>query len=89
MPPEFRRRLAHRLNIGGTFDAEREFESRAILLSKCADTQLDARKIQPLARTQFAADGDGAFHLIARHALHHQLHETVVEENAIAGLHHA
>ena len=59
LPPEFRRRLAHCRNIGGTFDerlaqgihtnAEREFERRAILLGECADAQIDAREVQSFA----------------------------------------
>src|SRR5207244_12574809 len=64
-----------------------EFESRAILLSECADAQLDAWQVQPLARTQLAADRDGTFDVVARHALNDELHQTVVEKDSIARLH--
>ena len=98
-PPDLRRRSAHGLDVRGAFDerlahrihasAERELQARAIVLGKRADAEIDAGQVQSLARTQLAADGDRAIHVVARDALDDELHETVVEKEAVARLHHA
>ena len=59
------------------------------MLGERADAELDARQIQPFARTQLAADRDDALHIVALDALDDELHEAVVEKEPVARFHHA
>ena len=96
---DLRRRRAHGLDVRGAFDerlahrvharAERELQARAIVLGERADAEIDARQVQSLARTQLAADGDRAFHVVAGDALDDELDEAVVEKEPVARLHDA
>ena len=54
-----------------------------------ADAEFNARQIEPLARTQLAADSNGALHVIARDPLDPELHEAIVEKNPVIRFHHA
>ena len=97
--PDLRRRRAHGLDVRRALDerlahrvharAERKLQARAVVLGERADAEVDARQIQPLARTQLTADRDRAFHVVARDALDDELHETVVEKEPVPRLHHA
>jgi len=59
---------------------EREFQAGAVVVGERTDTEVDARKIEPLPGAQLASDGDLALDVVAGYALDHQLHQTVVEE---------
>jgi hypothetical protein len=37
----------------------------------------------------FAATGNRALHVVSRDAFDHELHQTIVQKNPVAGLHHA
>src|SRR4051794_5017040 len=88
------RGCAHHFEIFRAFDkgltdrinarAERELEAFTIPLRKCADAEVDARQVQSLARTQLAANGDCAMHVIACDAVDHQLHQSVIQKEAVA-----
>src|SRR5262249_38943264 len=96
---KFCRRAPHSLDIHAAFDEgltyrvdalfERELQTGAIMLRKGADPKINAWEIQPFARPQLAANNNGALHVVACHPFDHELHETVVEKNLVAGLHHA
>ena len=64
--------------------AERELQAGAVVFGERADAEIDARQVEPLARTQLAADGDRALHVVARDALDDELHQAVVEEEPVA-----
>ena len=97
--PDFCRCRAHSLDVRGAFDerlahrvnafSERKLKARAVVFGERADAEIDAGKVQSFARTQFAADRDGAFHVVPDDAIDDELHETVVKKKAIARLHHA
>ena len=69
--------------------SEREFQARAVVVGERADAEIDARQIEALPGTQFAADRDRALDVVARHALDDELHQAVVEEEPVARLHDA
>ena len=64
----------------------RHSRSRSV---KALMPEIDPRQVQSFARTQLAADRDGAMHVVAFDALDDELHKAVVEEEAVAGFHHA
>jgi hypothetical protein len=67
---------------------KRKFHAASIVLGKRADTKIDTRKIQSLARAQFTADGDPAMDIIASHTFHLQLDQSVVEKESVANLYY-
>ena len=77
-------RLAHRVHPV----LECELETRAVAVGERADAEVDPRQVESLPRSQLAADGDAAMNLASVNAVDRQLHQTVVEEQAIPGLHH-
>ena len=79
----FHERLAHGVHAV----LERELQAGAVVVGERADAEIDARQIEALPGTQFAADRDLALDIVARHALDDQLHQAVVEEEPVARLH--
>ena len=79
----FHERLAHGVHPV----PEREFQTGAVVVSKRTDAEGNARQIEALPGSQFAADRDFALNIVARHALDDQLHQAVVEEEPVARLH--
>ena len=72
-----------------TPDAERKLQAGAVVLCESADAEIDAREIQSLAANELAADRNRAFHVVARDMFDHELHQTVIEKEPVARLHHA
>ena len=98
MVPEGRRRIAHGLNVRRIFDErlahrvhtvfESELHAVVVVFGEGADAEVDARKVEPLARAQFTAHDDTAADITALDLLHIDLDQTVVQIERVAGFHH-
>jgi hypothetical protein len=78
-------RLAHCIHAG----AQRKLKAGAVVLGERANAEIDAGQIEAFPGAQFAADGDGALHVIAGDALYHELHEAVVQKEPVPRFDHA
>src|SRR5208283_4183438 len=97
MVPEGPRRIAHGLNIRRIFDErlahgvhtvfESELQAIVVVFGEGADAEVDARKVEPLARAQFTAHDDTAADITALNLLNIDLNQTVVQVKRIAGRH--
>src|SRR5262249_19632930 len=67
---------------------EGELQTLTVALCECADSKVDARKVQPLARTQFAAHSDHARDIGSAHFRDFELNITVIKREHVTALHH-
>src|SRR2546423_10182432 len=77
--------MAHRVD---TF-FKREFKARPVMLRKSADPKIDSWEVDSFARPQLTANNNSTLHIVSRDVIDHELHETVVHKNSIAGPHYA
>ena len=80
----FHERLAHRIHT--VFESE--FHAVVVVFGEGTYAEVDVRKVEPLARTQFTAHDDAAADIGALDLVHLDLDQTIVQIERVAGFHH-